>query len=81
MIRAQEFRPFVGEMYEQINDRAMWEFFVGKVHDKSFGEWREEVLPKAQPSIRSGGTEGAYDAIADSLHISNIASAKEVTGT
>ena len=80
MIRAGELNAFVGDMYEQMNDRAMWEFFVGKVEGRAYGQWRAEELAKAATARRDAPARAAADIIADSLAISSMASAEEVAG-
>ncbi len=80
MIRAGELNAFLGDMYEQMNDRAMWEFFIGKVEGRAYGQWRAEELAKTAGARRGAPTMTAADIIADSLAISSMASAEEVTG-
>lgn len=64
-------------MYEQINERAMWEFFVGKVHGKTFSEWRDEALNEAKAA--SPASMAASDIIADSLAISGAIAVEGVS--
>lgn len=47
MIRAGELFEFVLCMAEQINEEQEWEFFLHKVFDKSFVEFKGEVKASA----------------------------------
>ena len=46
MIRTGRFNEFVSSLIrkhnEEANEKAMWEFFLSKVHDKSFEEFKNE---------------------------------------
>jgi CRISPR/Cas system-associated exonuclease Cas4 (RecB family) len=33
---------------EEKNDNMLWEFFLHKVYNKSFNEWKEEIKSKSQ---------------------------------
>jgi len=36
-------------MYEQINNRKLWEMFLAYQPEKSFEDWKKEVLKANQP--------------------------------
>lgn len=77
MISARELCAFLDDMYKQMNDRAMWEFFINKVHNKSYSDWKAETFPSAGRA--ASAVMDKESIIADSLAISESIAAKEVT--
>lgn len=77
IIASGEFYDFLFDMYEQINDRLMWDLYVSRVDGKSFAEWKAEAAPRsmAAPEARAISIE---DVITDSLSISDSMLFKEV---
>lgn len=39
---------FLNKEAEEKNDAMLWEFFLHKVYDKSFKEWKEEIKSESQ---------------------------------
>ena len=79
IIASGEFYDFLCDMYEQINDRMMWELYVSRVDGKSFEAWKAESKPHRIADPESSELD-LDDVIADSLSISDSMLIKEVSG-
>ncbi len=38
---------FLNKVHTETNDRKLWEFYLHKVHDKSFEDWKESLKREA----------------------------------
>lgn len=77
IIASGEFYDFLCDMYEQINDRMMWELYVSRVDGKSFAEWKSESAP-ARMVKPDESMQSLDEIVSDSLSISNSMLFKEV---
>lgn len=61
LIHAEQFNEwveyFLNKQAQEDDDKKMWEFFLHKVHDKSFEEWKSEV----KAGVSSGSEKDAID--------------------
>lgn len=78
IIASGEFFDFLCDMYEQINDRMMWELYVSRVDGKSFADWKAEAAPRRMTEPEASALD-LEDVIADSLSISDSMLTKEVS--
>lgn len=46
LIQSRRFSDFVDEIVERVEDEREWEFFLHKVFDKSFNDFKESVKPR-----------------------------------
>lgn len=47
---------FIIDLYESVNEDKLWEFFLHKVYDKSWGEFLESTKPVKTEKIDVGAT-------------------------
>lgn len=47
---------FITEMYEQVNEEKLWDFYLHKVFDQTWGEFLDDVKPKKVEKIDVGET-------------------------
>lgn len=47
---------FIFDLYESVNEDKLWEFYLHKVYDKSWGEFLESTKPKETETIDVGAT-------------------------
>lgn len=62
LIQGEQFNEwvefFLNKQAKEADDEKMWQFFLHKVYDKSFDEWKKEVATNAS---NSSGSDGAMD--------------------
>ena len=47
---------FIVEMYEQVNEEKLWDYYLHKVFDQTWGEFMDSVKPKKVEKIDVGET-------------------------
>ena len=71
MMEAGQLCEFIDEFIqirnEELQDKSMWEYFLHKVYDKSFEEFRQQVKEPAAPEAM--GKDRMVEIVKDSLDI------------
>ena len=49
LIRTQSLNDYISELWDIVNEEKIWEYFLHKVFDKSWGEFLDECKP-SEPS-------------------------------
>lgn len=57
MITMGRFRDFVRSTVDRDNDKTLWEFYLNKVDDKSFADFKKSVMPKSSRSDQVAPSE------------------------
>lgn len=47
---------FILDMYEQVNEEKLWDYYLHKVFDQTWGEFMDSVKPKKVEKIDVGET-------------------------
>ena len=55
MIDAGRFFDFVIELLEIDMDKTLWEFYLHKVYEGSFEDFKRTITPQAQPTVEDLG--------------------------
>lgn len=53
LIISERFTEFVLELLEIENEEMMWEFYLHKVYDKSFDEFKESIKPVPKEQLET----------------------------
>lgn len=62
---------FLNKSTKEKDDKMLWEFFLHKVNDKSFVEWKEEIKGEASPERGAMEEAEKEKIIKDSKNILN----------
>ena len=56
LLTTSSLTSFIMEMYEQVNEEKLWDFYLHKVFDQTWGEFLDDVKPKKVEKIDVGET-------------------------
>lgn len=56
LIHNGSFNQYITDMYGIVEEEKLWNYFLHKVYDKSWGEFLDECKPKPQKEIDLGAT-------------------------
>lgn len=56
LLTTSSLTSFIMEMYEQVNEEKLWDFYLHKVFDQTWGEFLDDVKPKKVEKVDVGET-------------------------
>lgn len=56
LLTTSSLTSFITDMYEQVNEEKLWNFYLHKVFDQTWGEFLDDVKPKKVEKIDVGET-------------------------
>ena len=56
LIQTKSLNDYIVELYQIIEDEKLWDYFLHKVYDKSWGDFLDEIKPKPIKKINLGAT-------------------------
>lgn len=56
LIHTSSFNQYITDMYNIVEEEKLWDYFLHKVYDMSWGDFLNECKPKPQPMVDLGAT-------------------------